>query len=57
MGAGDLILTPQWTWHEHANSSPKEEAILFSMHDTPVLQAFGLYREEDQGGFHTGLEV
>jgi len=55
MEAGDLILTPQWTWHEHANGSAKDEAILFSMHDTPVLQAFGLYREEGQGDSHIGL--
>ena len=26
----------------------KDEAILFSMHDSPILKAFGLYREEAQ---------
>jgi len=52
---GDTFVVPLWSWHEHANSSPKEEAILFSMHDTPVLQAFGLYREEGQGDSHPGL--
>ena len=31
---------------QHANHSAKDEAILFSMHDTPVLQAFGLELEE-----------
>jgi hypothetical protein len=33
---------------KHANGSSQDEAILFSLHDTPVLEAFGLYREEGQ---------
>jgi gentisate 1,2-dioxygenase len=52
---GDTFVVPLWSWHEHANGSAKDEAILFSMHDTPVLQAFGLYREEGQGDSHIGL--
>ncbi len=55
MEEGDLILTPQGTWHEYANRMSKEEAVLFSMHDTPVLKAFGLYREEEQDQSHMGL--
>jgi gentisate 1,2-dioxygenase len=43
---GDTFIVPLWCWHEHANRSSSEEAILFSMHDTPVLKAFGLYRED-----------
>lgn len=43
---GDSFVVPLWCWHEHANRSSTEEAILFSMHDQPVLKAFGLYREE-----------
>ncbi|HSE88765.1 MAG TPA: cupin domain-containing protein, partial [Candidatus Binatia bacterium] len=43
---GDTFIVPLWSWHEHANRSAKEEAILFSMHDLPILEAFGLYREE-----------
>ena len=27
----------------------QDEAILFSLHDTPVLEAFGLNREEGAG--------
>lgn len=46
---GDTFIVPLWSWHEHANRSAKEEAILFSMHDSPVLEAFGLYREECKG--------
>lgn len=43
---GDTFIVPLWNWHEHANASSREEAILFSMHDEPILRAFGLYREE-----------
>jgi gentisate 1,2-dioxygenase len=43
---GDTFIVPLWSWHEHANGSSTEEAILFSMNDAPILRAFGLYREE-----------
>jgi gentisate 1,2-dioxygenase len=43
---GDTFIVPLWAWHEHANASSIDEAILFSMHDEPILKAFGLYREE-----------
>ena len=43
---GDTFIVPLWAWHEHANTSATSEAILFSMHDEPILRAFGLYREE-----------
>lgn len=52
---GDSFVVPLWSWHEHANRSSGEEAILFSMHDTPVLKAFGLYREERKSESHLGL--
>ena len=45
---GDSFVVPLWTWHQHANASSTEEALLFSMHDEPILKAFGLYREEGQ---------
>ena len=45
---GDTFIVPLWSWHEHANRSANEEAILFSMHDLPILNAFGLYREEER---------
>jgi gentisate 1,2-dioxygenase len=47
---GDTFVVPLWSWHEHTNTSTTEEALLFSMHDTPILKAFGLYREEAQDG-------
>jgi gentisate 1,2-dioxygenase len=52
---GDSFVVPLWSWHEHANRSQTEAALLFSMHDKPVLEAFGLYREEGDGKSHLGL--
>jgi gentisate 1,2-dioxygenase len=46
--AGDSFVVPLWSWHSHANRSAKDEAILFSLNDTPVLEAFGLNLEEGQ---------
>ncbi len=46
-GKGDLFVVPTWAWHEHA--SVDGEAILFSVQDTPIIQALGLYREEAYG--------
>jgi 1-hydroxy-2-naphthoate dioxygenase len=42
----DCFAVPNWTWHQHTNRSSAKEAILFSVHDTPVLRALNLYREE-----------
>jgi gentisate 1,2-dioxygenase len=43
---GDSFVVPLWHWHGHSNRSLKEDAILFSMHDTPIFKALELYREE-----------
>ena len=48
-GKGDIITLPSWALHEHANTSPHEDAILFSIQDRPVLEALGLYREAALG--------
>jgi gentisate 1,2-dioxygenase len=51
-GKGDILALPSWALHEHANTG-SGDAILFSIHDRPVLEALGLYREEalqDNGG-------
>jgi gentisate 1,2-dioxygenase len=45
-GKGDIIALPSWALHEHANLSPRDPAVLFSIQDRPVLEALGLYREE-----------
>ena len=45
-GTNDCFVVPNWTRHHHINLSKSGEAILFSVHDTPVLKALGLYRED-----------
>lgn len=52
---GDTFVVPLWSWHEHASRSSKEDAVLFSMNDAPVLKAFGLYREEGRDESRLGL--
>jgi len=42
---GDTFVVPLWYAHRHVNSS-SDDAILFSMSDTPALKALDLYREE-----------
>lgn len=51
---GDIFVIPSWAYHEHVNASRSDRAILFSMHDIPVLKALGKFREEPlatNGGF------
>ena len=43
---GDYFVIPPWAWHEHANASGTEEAVLFHVNDFPTLRALGYYREE-----------
>ena len=47
---GDCFVVPLWSWHSHQNRSKKEEAILFSTSDRPVMEALKLYREEPGEG-------
>jgi gentisate 1,2-dioxygenase len=44
---GDIFALPPWALHEHANSSASADAVLFSIQDLPVLNALGLYYEEE----------
>ncbi|MDE3076156.1 MAG: cupin domain-containing protein [Chloroflexota bacterium] len=43
---GSVFAQPSWALHEHANASTSEDAILFSIQDTPVLRAMNLHYEE-----------
>jgi gentisate 1,2-dioxygenase len=45
-GPGDAFVVPNWTWHRHENTSTGEDAVLFSMSDQPIFEAFGLHRSE-----------
>ena len=42
----DTFTLPSWRWHAHRNESRTEPAILFSISDAPIAEAFGFYREE-----------
>ncbi|MEU9843644.1 cupin domain-containing protein [Actinomadura sp. NPDC048032] len=41
----DFFAVPPWTWYEHVPDFGVE-TVLFSMSDLPLLEPFGLYREE-----------
>jgi gentisate 1,2-dioxygenase len=41
--AGDMFVVPSWTPVDHHATS---QADLFSIGDTPVLRALGVYREQ-----------
>jgi gentisate 1,2-dioxygenase len=46
---GDVLAIPHWLWVQHENASTAEPAFLFSSTDAPILQAFGILREEANG--------
>src|SRR5438105_4058672 len=41
----DCFTVPSWEWHAHEQKGGAP-AVLFSVHDQPVLEAFDLYREQ-----------
>jgi gentisate 1,2-dioxygenase len=43
---GDVFVVPNWAWHRHENRQADQDAVLYSMNDIPVYDAFGLYREQ-----------
>nr|O24721.2 RecName: Full=1-hydroxy-2-naphthoate 1,2-dioxygenasee; AltName: Full=1-hydroxy-2-naphthoate-degrading enzyme; AltName: Full=1-hydroxy-2-naphthoic acid dioxygenase [Nocardioides sp. KP7]BAA31235.2 1-hydroxy-2-naphthoate dioxygenase [Nocardioides sp. KP7] len=45
---GDVISLPNWTNFRWTNDSEIEPVLLFSMHDIPALEAFGLLYEEPE---------
>jgi gentisate 1,2-dioxygenase len=44
--AGDMFVLPSWAVHEHLNGSDQRRAVLFAVHDTPLLKAVDKYRVE-----------
>ncbi|MCI0895975.1 MAG: cupin domain-containing protein [Chloroflexi bacterium] len=42
----DVFCVPGWAFHEHANASATEPAVLFSFTDAPVLRSLSLLREQ-----------
>jgi gentisate 1,2-dioxygenase len=49
---GDFFSLPPWCWHEHANDSTTDEAILFSTTDIPVMDALNLFEEQEHPKGH-----
>ena len=47
---GDTFVLPAWAFHEHGCNSNDDDAVLFSMSDLPIIEAMGLYREEECEG-------
>lgn len=43
---GDCFVVPNWSWRRFENRSASSDAVLFSVHDTPLLERLGLYRED-----------
>jgi gentisate 1,2-dioxygenase len=43
---GDCLTVPNWTWHRHRSRATAEATILFSMNNSPLLEALGFLREE-----------
>lgn len=41
----DFFVVPSWTWYQH-HATSDEDVTLFAMSDRPILEPFGLYREE-----------
>ena len=45
MAPGDMVVTPQWTWHDHRNEG-EEPAIWLDILDTPLIDALDtVFRE------------
>lgn len=45
----DIFCVPSWAWHEHANASGREDAVLFCLNDLPVMRSLGLWAEQSFG--------
>lgn len=49
---GDVFCVPSWAWHEHANASASDDAVLFNFNDFPVMRSLGFFREEEYSDNH-----
>jgi gentisate 1,2-dioxygenase len=43
---GDMFAIPSWAVHEHHNDDPENRALLFSVHDSPLLKAMDKFRTQ-----------
>ncbi|WP_101845200.1 cupin domain-containing protein [Halobacillus sp. Marseille-P3879] len=53
---GDLLVIPNWAWHEHVSTSTGD-SYLFTVSDLPMMEKFGLEREEAYQGNNGHQEV
>lgn len=44
----DIFVVPNFLWRRHVNKGPKD-AVLYTMHDRPLLQKIGQYRVQGRG--------
>jgi gentisate 1,2-dioxygenase len=51
-GPHDSFAVPNWSWYRLVNASKTTPALLFSITDQPILETFGLYREETEAQRH-----
>lgn len=42
----DIFCVPTWMWHEHANISASDDAVLWSFNDLPTMKKLGFYAEQ-----------
>ncbi len=42
----DAFCVPAWSWHSHVNGAGGDDAVLYSVTDSPTLKKLALYREE-----------
>jgi gentisate 1,2-dioxygenase len=56
-GPGDMFVLPSWAVHEHLNASESERAILFAVHDTPLLRMTDKYRVEPHTDAHQAVSA
>jgi gentisate 1,2-dioxygenase len=47
---GDMFVVPSWAVHEHINRDPNQQAILFSVCDSPLLKAVDKFRSAQVDG-------
>jgi gentisate 1,2-dioxygenase len=47
-GPGDMFVIPSWATHEHVNGDAGERALLFSVHDFPLLKAVDKFRVDPE---------
>ncbi len=56
MEAGDLILTPQLTWHDHSNDGD-DPVVWLDEHDLPPVMALQQFAQDSYGQFQQPVQT